>query len=312
MKAIQINKYGGPEVLEINQNAAEPEIKAGQVLVDVKAASINPFDNTIMAGYLAKMVPLKFPVTMGGDFSGVVAKVFPGETAFKVGDEIYGQAIILNGGSGSFAEKVASNVKNMALKPKNLNFVEAASLPLVGSSVIQTLEDSIKLITGQKILIHGGAGGIGSIAIQLAKHLGAYVTATASKNDMEFAKNLGADEVINYQEQSFEKVLKDYDAVYDTVGGETLDKSFLVLKKDGILASMKGQPNPELAAKYGITGIAINTKTDDLHLKRLTELVESGVVKSQVDKVFGLDQIKDAFIYKNTAHPKGKIVIQVI
>jgi NADPH:quinone reductase-like Zn-dependent oxidoreductase len=311
MKAVQINKYGGPEVLEVNQNAVEPIIKAGQVLIDVHASSINPFDNIVLAGFMAKMMPLNFPTTMGGDFSGVVAEVPEGETEFKIGDEVYGQAIVFNGGSGSFAEKVAANIKNLSLKPKNINFLEAASLPLVGSSAIQTLEDSIKLKSGNKILIHGAAGGIGSIAVQIAKSIGAYVAVTVSEKDKEFVKELGADEVIDHDAQKFEEILKDYDAVYDTIGGEVLDKSFLVLKKGGVIASMKGQPNPELAEKYGVVGIAINTQTNSDRLKRLTQLVESEIVKPRVDRVFDLTQIKEAFIYKQSAHPQGKVVIKI-
>jgi len=311
MKAVQINKYGGAEALEINSNVFDPIIKPGQVLVETAAASINPFDNIVLAGYMEKMIPLKFPTTMGGDFSGIVVKVFEGETEYKVGDEVYGQAIVFNGGSGSFAEQIASNTKNLYLKPKNISFLEAASLPLVGSSAIQALEDSIKLQSGEKILIHGAAGGIGSIAVQIAKSIGAYVAVTVSEKDSEFVKQLGADEIIDYKNQKFEEILKNYDAVYDTIGGEIIDRSFLVLKEGGILASMKGQPNPELATKFGITGIAINTQTNSERLKRLTQLIESGIVKPFVDKVFNLDQIKEAFIYKNTAHPKGKIVIKI-
>lgn len=311
MKAIQINKYGGPEVLEINTNIPEPVLKPDQILVDVYASSINPFDNIVLAGFMEKMMPLKFPTTMGGDFSGVVSKVFEGETEYKVGDQVYGQAIVFNGGSGSFAEKVASNSKSTALKPKNINFFEAASLPLVGSSAIQALEDSIKLKSGNKILIHGAAGGIGSIAVQIAKSIGAYVAVTVSEKDKEFVKQLGADEIIDYKNQKFEEMLKDYDAVYDTIGGETLEKSFSILKKGGVLASMKGQPNPELAVRFGVTGIAINTKTNDERLKRLTQLVESGKVKPHIDKIFEMDQIKEAFTYKNTAHPKGKVVVKI-
>jgi NADPH:quinone reductase-like Zn-dependent oxidoreductase len=311
MKAVQINKYGGAEALEINSNVFDPIVKPGQVLVETAAASINPFDNIVLAGYMEKMIPLKFPTTMGGDFSGIVVKVFEGETEYKVGDEVYGQAIVFNGGSGSFAEQIASNTKNLYLKPKNISFLEAASLPLVGSSAIQALEDSIKLQSGEKILIHGAAGGIGSIAVQIAKSIGAYVAVTVSEKDSEFVKQLGADEIIDYKNQKFEEILKNYDAVYDTIGGEIIDRSFLVLKEGGILASMKGQPNPELATKFGITGIAINTQTNSERLKRLTQLIESGIVKPFVDKVFNLDQIKEAFIYKNTAHPKGKIVIKI-
>jgi NADPH:quinone reductase-like Zn-dependent oxidoreductase len=311
MKAVQINKYGGPEVLEINLSATEPVLKPGQVLVEVYASSINPFDNIVLAGYMEKMMPLKFPTTMGGDFSGVVSKVFDGEAEYKVGDQVYGQAIVFNGGSGSFAEQVASNAKSLALKPNNIDFLESASLPLVGSSAIQAIEDNIKLSTGQKILIHGAAGGIGSITVQIAKSIGAYVAVTVSGKDKEFAKQLGADEVIDHNNQKFEEILKDYDAVYDTIGGEITDRSFKVLKNGGILASMKGQPNPELATKFGVTGIAINTQTNSERLKRLTQLVESGIVKPRVDKIFSLDQIKDAFVYKQSAHPQGKVVIKI-
>lgn len=309
MKAVQINKYGGPEVLEINPNVAEPAIKPGQVLVQVYASSINPFDSVILAGYMEKMMPLKFPTTLGGDFSGVILKIADDVKDFKVGDRVYGQAIVFNGGSGAFAELVASNTKNLFLMPKNINYEDAASLPLVGSSAIQAIDDTIKLTSGQKILIHGAAGGIGSIAVQLAKHLGAHVAVTVSGKDIDFVKILGANEIIDYKNQKFEEVLKDYDAVYDTIGGETTDRSFKVLKKGGILASMKGQPNQELAKQFGVTGVAINSQTTTARLQRLTQLVESEVVKPHVDKVFTLDQIKEAFEYKANAHPQGKVVI---
>lgn len=311
MKAVQINKYGGPEVLEINPNVAEPAIKPGQVLIEVHASSINPFDGIVLAGFMEKMMPLKFPATLGGDFSGVIKQVAADVTDFKVGDEVYGQAIVFIGGSGSFAELLVANTKNIYLKPKNTNFFEAASLPLVGSAAIQSLEDVMKLAAGQKILIHGAAGGIGSIAIQIAKSLGAYVGVTVAEKDINFVKQLGADQIIDYKSQKFEEILKDYDAVFDTIGGEITQKSFLVLKKGGVLTSMKGQPDQELSIKYGVTGVAINAITNREHLQRLTQLVESGTVKPQVDKIFNLDQIKEAFIYKTTAHPRGKVVIKV-
>ncbi|MFA6017071.1 MAG: NADP-dependent oxidoreductase [Patescibacteria group bacterium] len=311
MKAVQINKYGGPEVLEVNLNAPEPTLNPGQVLVEAHASSINPFDNIVLAGFMQKMMPLKFPAVMGGDFSGIVTKVADDVLDFKISDQVYGQAIVFNGGSGSFAQLVVSNTKNIALKPKNINFLKAASLPLVGSSAIQTLEDSIKLKTGQKILIHGAAGGIGSIAVQIAKSIGAYVAVTVSEKDKDFVKQLGADEIIDFKNQKFEEILKDYDAVYDTIGGEVADKSFLVLKRGGVIASMKGQPNEELTKQYQVTGIAINTMTNSQHLQRLAKLVEDGIVKPHVDRIFDLDQIKEAFIYKNYSHPRGKIVIKI-
>lgn len=311
MKAVQINKYGGPEVLEIIANADEPTIGVGQVLVEVHATSINPFDYFVIGGFMAKMAPLQFPVTVGGDFSGKIIKVDESISDYKVGDEVYGTAIILGAGSGALAEKAGVKIDRIAFKPKNIDFPTAASLPLVGSSAIQTLEDEIKLKANQKILIHGGAGGIGSISIQLAKHLGAYVATTVAGKDKEFVKSLGADEVIDYKTERFEEKLKDYDAVYDTIGGKVMEKSFQVLKIGGAIASMKGQPNEELAKQYGVTGIAINTKTNHQHLQRLTLLVETGVIKPQIDKVFNFDQAKEAYTYKKESHPRGKIVIKI-
>ena len=183
MKAVQINAYGGVEVLEINAHAVVPVPKNNQLLVEVHAVGLNPIDYKVRAGYLQKMAPLSFPATLGGDFAGVITKLGAGVTEFNVGDQVYGSAHILNGGSGSLAEIAAANIANTARKPKALNFIETASLPLVGSSAIQALEEHIKLQKDQKILIHGGAGGIGSIAIQLAHSLGAQVATTVNGKD---------------------------------------------------------------------------------------------------------------------------------
>ena len=312
MKAAQYSKYGGPEVIEINQNASRPSAGGGQVLVEVYAASLNPFDYKLRLGYMKEMIPLQFPFTVGGDFSGVVAGLGPSvDGNFKVGDEVYGQALVLNGGSGTLAQFAASNVANAAHKPKGINHIEAASLPLVGASAIQVLEEHIKLKSSDKILIHGGSGGIGSIAIQLAKSKGAYVAATVSTENVEFVKGLGVDGVIDYKTQKFEELLKDFDAVFDTVGGETLDRSFKVLKKNGIIVSMLGAPNPELAKQYNVSAIGQNTRVNNETLTRLTELVEKDVIKAQVDKVFPLEQTREAFEYLENAHSRGKVVIAV-
>jgi NADPH:quinone reductase and related Zn-dependent oxidoreductases len=203
----------------------------GQVVVEVYAASINPFDQTIREGYLKDKISLQFPVTLGGDLAGVVTEVGEGVIDLRKGDEIYGSAIVLNKGSGAFAEYASVNIANSGLKPKRITFEEAAALPLVGSSAVQALEEHIKLQSAQKILIHGGAGGIGSIAIQLAKALGAYVATTVGTDDIQFVKDLGADEVIDYKTQKFEEILKEFDAVFDMVGRETTDKSFTSTKK---------------------------------------------------------------------------------
>src|SRR3989344_5597445 len=185
MKAVQIKGYGGTEVVEVNTDASEPSPKEGQVLVKVHAASINPFDSKIRSGIYKDSIPLNLPYTPGGDFSGVILSLGEGVSEFKVGDEVFGSAQVASGGSGAFAQISAANVKNSALKPKSIDHIQAASLPLVGSSAVQALEEHIKLQKGQKILIHGGAGGIGSIAIQLAKHIGAYVATTVNIDDKE-------------------------------------------------------------------------------------------------------------------------------
>lgn len=309
MKALRLKSYGGSEVLEIDE-VEKPILKPGQVLVEVYAAAINPFDVKVSRGFYAQSLPVNFPATLGGDFAGIIREIGEGASGFADGDEVYGSANVFGGGSGSFAEFVAANSKNIAKKP-DIDFIKAGSLPLVGSSCVQALEEHIQLKSGQKILIHGGAGGIGSTAIQLAKAIGAYVATTVSSNDVDFVKPLGADEIIDYKTQKFEEILKDFDAVYDTVGGETTNKSFLILKKGGILVSMIGQPNEESARKYGVTAVGQGTKTNSEHLQRLAELVNNGKIKAQVDKIFPLEQIKEAFTYQEDVHPRGKVVLQI-
>lgn len=311
MKAIQINGYGGSDVLILNDNAPTPTPGKGQVLVAGRAASINPFDLGIVGGYFKEQMPLTFPVTVGGDFSGVVSEVGDGVSEFKVGDEVYGTANIFTGGSGAFAEAIVANVANCALKPKNVNFEEAAALPLVGSSAVQALEEHIKLHAGQKICIHGGAGGIGHVAIQLAKVIGAYVATTVSTDDVAFAKQLGADEVIDFRTQAFETILKEYDSVFVTARGDVTGKSYGILKRGGVLVSMADQPDASQAETLGITATGQMTRTDTQHLRRVAELVESGKIKVNVDKVFPFTQNKEAWEYQQTGHPRGKVVLKI-
>lgn len=311
MKSLQYNRYGGPDVLELNQNAPIPELKPNYVLVKVASSSINPFDYKLRRGYMQKMIPLTFPVTIGGDFSGKIIKVSEGVSEFKIGDEVYGQALILTGASGAMAEYLTTSHKNIAHKPKSLSFEEASALPLVAISALLALQDLIHLQKGQKILIHGGGGGIGHLSIQLAKSIGAYIATTISSGCVEFAKNLGADVVIDYQTQKFTELIKDYDAVFDTVGDKVTDDSFLVLKKGGILVSMTGQPNQELAQKYQVTAIGQNTKIDTSHLLRLNQLVETRALKVHIEKVFPLVQAREAFKYKEADHHRGKVVVKI-
>lgn len=311
MKAAQINQYGGSEIVEINGKAARPTITEGKVIVEVHAAGVNPVDWKIRQGYLAKMAPLSFPATLGGDFSGVVTEVGKGVSDLNLGDEVYGQAGVLLGGSGSFAEYALVSAQTIARKPKSISYAEAAALPLAGVSALQALIEHINLLPGQKILIHGGAGGIGSFALQLAKHLGAYVATTVSGGDETYVKNLGASEVIDYKTEHFEDKHPDYDAVFDTIGGETYKKSFKVLKPGGVIVSMLEQPNTELIAQYGVKAIAQFTQVTTERLSKLAEFVDKRVIRIHVDKTFPLDQVGEALAYLKTGLPKGKVVVKI-
>jgi alcohol dehydrogenase len=315
MKAVQINRYGGSEVIEVNQNIPEPIVSAGKVLVSVKAASVNPADWKIREGGLQQMIQLQFPSTMGMDFSGVIKQVGEGvsNSEFNQGDGVYGQAGVVNGGSGAFAEMALAKTESIANKPKRLSHAEAAALPLVGVSAWRALMENIGLSNGQRILIHGGAGGIGSIAIQLAKHLGAYVATTVSTDDKQFVQELGADQVIDYKTQNFEDMLHDYNSVFDTVGGETYKRSFKVLKKgSGIIVSMLEQPNPQLMDQHGVKAIFQFTQADRERLTKVAKWVdENKDIRVNIDKTFSLDEAGEALDYQKDVHPRGKVVLTV-
>jgi alcohol dehydrogenase len=311
LRAAQISKYGGSEVVEVNKNAPKPTVPVGRVLVDVYAAGVNPVDWKVREGYMSKMAPLKFPATLGGDFSGIVETAGAGVSGFTKGDEVYGRDGLPGSGSGSFADFISVEAKVTSRKPKNVNHIEAAALPLTGISALQALTEHMGLSKGKKILIHGGAGGIGTMAIQLAKHLGAYVATTASEKDIQYVKELGADEAMDYRRQSFEDLMHDYDAVYDTVGGETYTKSYRVLKKGGVIVSMLEQPNSELMKRYGVKAVGQFTQATSERLNKLTELVEKGAIKVHVDRVFPLEQAREALDYQQQAKARGKIVIRI-
>lgn len=309
VKAAQIAEYGGPEVIKVKQDASEPQPGEGQVLVAVHAASVNPFDSIVRDGQARSMKELDFPATLGGDFAGIVSELGDAAEGFKEGDEVYGQAGALSG-DGSFAEYVPVNTSSLALKPKNVDFVTAAALPLAGVSAYQALVEGLDLQNGQKILIHGGAGGIGSLAIQLAKHLGAYVATTAAGEDLDFARELGADELIDYTAEDFTQRLQGYDAVFDTVGGEAYAKSFKILKPNGKFVSMKHAPEG-FTLPQGVAVIDQFTRVTTQRLDKLTELVEGGVIKVNVDKTFPLEQTGEAMAYLEAGRHRGKVVIQV-
>jgi len=311
MKAAQIEGYGGNEVLKIVGDRPVPVIKGGHLLIETRAAGVNPADWKMRQGLFQKNMLLPFPITLGGDFSGVVAEVGEDIKDFRPGDRVYGMAHVLTGGSGAFAEYVLAKAGSVYFMPADLGFAEAASLPLVGASAIQALIDTMEVYRGQQVLIHGGAGGIGSVAVQIAHHLGAYVAATAGKNDLRHVQQLGADKVIDYGSQAFMDLLFDYDAVLDTVGGETYRKSFRVLKKGGVIVSMIEAPNPELMARYGVTAYSQFTKVTRERLMKLNELVDMGVVKPQVGRVFPLDQAARALAYLQEGHHRGKVLLKI-
>jgi len=315
VKSIQIKRYGSSDVMEINNTVSIPNPPQEKILVNIKASGVNPVDWKIREGHLQQAFPLQFPSTLGMDFSGVIKQLGGGQdipSDFKQGDEVYGQASVFSGGSGAFAELALTNPDSIAHKPKTLNHLEAAALPLVGVTAWQALVEFIGLSKGQKILIHGGAGGIGPIAIQLAKHLGAYVATTVSTNDKRFVQELGADVVIDYKTENFEDIIHDYDAAFDTVGGDTYKRSFKVLKKgSGIIVSMLEQPNSELMNQYGIKAVFFFTQVNRQRLDKLAEWVDQNNIKVNLDKTFSLDEAAKALDYQKDAHPKGKIVLTI-
>jgi NADPH:quinone reductase-like Zn-dependent oxidoreductase len=319
MKSAQIKSYGDSEILEINPNAPSPhDPSESMVLVTVKAAGVNPSDWKLREGFFKQMAPLQFPATLGMDFSGLIEKVGKGVSPdLKPGDEVYGQAGVLAGGSGAFAEMALAKADKIAHKPKALTHEQAAGLPLVGVSAWQALVETMGLSRGQKILIHGGAGGIGSISIQLAKHLGAYVATTVSTNDIQFVKEeLGADEAIDYKTQTFEDVLShDFDAVFDTVGGETYTRSVKVLKRGdrsergGIIVSMLEQPVQALMDQFGVKAVYQFTQANGERLAKLAQWVDQNNIRVNVERTFPLNEARGALDYQRDVHPRGKIVL---
>lgn len=310
MKAAQIDTYGDAGAVQVRE-VAQPVAGDGQVLVKVAAASINPIDVTLRSGVAHQYMPISLPATLGGDFAGTVTAVGSGVTHVVVGDKVYGQAVTLGGGSGTFAEYTVARSEQVAKAPETIDLTEAASLPLVGVSALQGLTDHLGVTKGQKLLITGGAGGIGTAAIQLAKHLGAQVVATATGNGVALATKLGADEVIDYKARELADLPKDFDAVFDNVGGPTFEASLQVLKPGGKAVSMAGQVNEELAKQLKVTAVSQMTKVTTEALDELRKLVEAGVITPHVGKVFDLDHITEAFQAKESGHIPGKIVVTI-
>jgi NADPH:quinone reductase-like Zn-dependent oxidoreductase len=303
MKAVQIHAFGGPEVLKYEE-VPRPEPKPEQVLVRVHAAGLNPVDWKIREGYLS--TPL--PMIMGIDFSGVVEAVGSAVTKYLKGDEVFGQVA---DESGSYAEYALAIESDITPKPKELSDVAAAALPVAALVPWQALFDTANLAAGQKVLIHGAAGGVGSFAVQFAKWKGAYVIGTASGSHVEQVRQLGADEVIDYRKTKFEDVVRDADVVLDTIGGETQERSWKVLKRGGVLASLVQPPSPEKAAATGVRGYFVRQKANGEQLARIAELVVSGKVKINVETVLPLSEARQAQELSQKGHSGGKIVLEV-
>jgi NADPH:quinone reductase-like Zn-dependent oxidoreductase len=312
MKAAQIGAYGPVDTITVNE-VAVPSPGQGQVLIEVHASSINPVDTWIREGKRKDRWPLQLPATLGYDVAGVVRRLGDGVTALAVGDKVYGQAAITTGGSGAFAEYAVAPAARLARMPGNVSFTDAASLPLVGVSAMQAVVEYMKVQPGQKVLVHGGGGGIGSVGIQIAKKAGAHVATTATGDDLAFVKTLGADEAIDYRSQRFDDLLSGYDAAFDTVGGDTYARTFKVLRRGGILVSMTHPPKNDLPEQYGVTLVDESTRMDTASLEQLAKLVETGVVTAHVDRAYPLDQVRQAFQDKEggAGRVKGKIAIVV-
>jgi NADPH:quinone reductase-like Zn-dependent oxidoreductase len=305
MKAVFIEKFGGPEVLQYG-DLPDPNAGPGEVVVDVVAASVNAADWKVRAGEYSQAT---FPLILGRDFSGVVAAAGAGVDDLKIGDAVFG--VLDTGGEGTYAEKVAIKAAIVAKKPDALSHIDAAALALAGLTAIRSIEDSLKLKRGETILIQGGAGGVASFAIQLAKHLGARVITTASAANAGYVRGLGADEVIDYNVQDFTRVVKNCDAVFDTVGGDVALQSFKVLRPGGraaFIASGAQAPKPE---RTDVTALRPAVGRARAPLERVAQLVAVGAVRPPEVKLYALSQAVDAHRLSQSRHFRGKLVFQV-
>ncbi|MHC8378467.1 NADP-dependent oxidoreductase [Pseudomonas sp. MDT1-16] len=332
MKAFFIDRYGknNGRIGEV----PEPEVGIHDVLVQVHATSVNVLDSKISKGEFKLILPYSFPLVLGNDLAGVVVRVGSGVRQFKPGDEVYARPPEER--MGTFAELIAVKENALALKPENISMEEAASLPLVALTAWQVLVETARLKKGQKVFIHAGSGGVGTIAIQLAKHLGAFVATTTSTKNVEWVKALGADVVIDYKKQNFESILQDYDVVLNSLGADELEKSLNILKPGGQLISISGPPTPQFAEEqklfWGLglvmrllsSGIRRKARKKDVsyafvfmrasgaQLGEITVLVESGIIKPVIDQTFPFESTAEALSYVERGRAKGKVIIKLI
>ncbi len=308
MKAVVANGYGGPEVLKY-QDTPKPEPKGDEILVRVMAAAVNPVDTYVRQGKFSKRSSSEGPVILGYDIAGVVEKTGTDAKEFKAGDQVYCYLSVMRG--GGYAEFAVAKESETALKPKNINFVEAAAVPLAATTAWQALIDDAKIEKGQTVLIHGGSGGVGSFAIQIAKVRGAKVIATASTAHQDLLKQLGVDRAIDYATTKFEDVVKNVDVVLNCVRADALGRSYGVVKKGGIIVSITDEPDQSECAKHGIRGTRMSAHPDSNVLEELTKLIEAGKMKPIVSQTLPLAETAKAHEQIETHHTLGKIVLKV-
>lgn len=308
MKAVVMHSYGGPEVLKYEE-VPRPIPKEDEILIRVLAASVNPVDVAIRSGKFAKYFHTELPLIPGMDASGIVEKTGAKISKFKAGDPVCAFFTLVR--EGGYAQFVIAKENEIAAKPKALSYEEAAAVPAVGSTAWQALVETAKLEAGQTVLIHGGSGGVGHCAIQIAKARGARVIATASTKNQDFLKKIGVDEAIDYTKTKFEDVVKDVDVVLDTVGGETLTRSYGVVKKGGIIVSIADEPDEAALKTHGIRGVSIAAVPKAGVLEELTALIEAKKLMPVVSKTFALTEVAKAQEAIATGHTRGKIILKV-
>lgn len=308
MQAIRFHSYGDSEVLVLEE-MPRPQAGAGEVLIRVHAAGVNPLDWKVRAGHVRAWLKHRLPLIPGWDVSGVVEAIAPDVSAFKIGDEVYGMLNVTR--NGAYAEYVTAKTYNLAFKPNSIDHIQAGAVPLASLTAWQSLFDLAGLKSGQTVLIHGAAGGVGHFAVQFAKWKEAKVIGTASASNEDFLRELGADEVIDYSTTKFEEAVHDVDVVLDTIGGDTQQRSWKVLKKGGILVATLGISSPEAARQHGVRGEGVMVRPDATQLTQIAALIDAGNLKPAVTTVLPLAEAPRAHELSQAGHVKGKIVLQV-
>lgn len=332
MKAFTIDRYGSADRVRSTE-VPEPDMRDDDVLIEIHAAGVNPLDSKIRDGEFKLILPYRLPLILGNELAGLVVRVGSRVQRFKPGDEVYARPA--KDRIGTFAQFIAVSEEDVAPKPKSLTMEEAASIPLVGLTAWQALIEIAKLKKGQKVLIHAGSGGVGTFAIQLAKHVGATVATTTSTANIDLVKRLGADIVIDYKKDAFEEVLRDYDVVLNSLDAETLKKSLLVLRPGGKLISISGPPDPEFARQLGLGRMLelvmrllsfrirrqakrsqvdysfLFMRASGDQLRQIGSLIDAGAIRPVLDRVFPFESTKEAMAHVETGRAKGKVVVKV-